>query len=195
MNVDISFQSRVSSALRAVVAETLTASTRGLAHRILRHRAFPRALRARALSRLGHEVASTAIINAHVTLAGKSTLGIGDRSFVNEGTYFDLTDAVSIGADCSVGHQALFLTASHSIAGSDRRAGSFAIAPIVVEDGAWIGARVTILPGVKIGSGCVVAAGAVVTQSLPADGLYAGIPARLKRPLPRGADNESADRL
>lgn len=170
-------------AIRSALGETISACTRGVAHRLLRHRAFPRLLRSRALTALGHEIASSAVINAHVTLAGKSALVIGSRTFVNEGTYFDLTGNVVVGSNCSIGHQALFLTASHDIAGHERRAGDFSIAPITIGDGTWIGARVTLLPGVTVGPGCVIAAGAVVTKDLAADGLYAGIPARLQRPL------------
>ncbi|WP_372495087.1 acyltransferase [Nocardioides pinisoli] len=51
-------------------------------------------------------------------------------------------------------------------------------------NGAWIGAAVTVLPGVTIGPGCVVAAGSVVTADCQANGLYAGVPARRIRDLP-----------
>jgi maltose O-acetyltransferase len=56
--------------------------------------------------------------------------------------------------------------------------------PVSIEDGAWIAARVTILPGVTIGRGTVVAAGAVVTRDVPPNTLAAGVPARVKRELP-----------
>ncbi len=54
---------------------------------------------------------------------------------------------------------------------------------IVIEDGAWIGAGVIILPGVTIGNGAVIAAGAVVTDNVPSDRLFAGVPAEFKRRL------------
>lgn len=186
-------QTHAGSAISSALRESLTAFTRGLAHHAIRQRPFPRLLRSRAVTALGHRVSASALINAHVTLAGSSQLVLGPRSFVNEGTYFDLTGAITIGSNCSIGHQGLFLTASHTIAGNERRAGDFSIAPITVGDGTWIGARVTVLPGVRIGSGCVIAAGSIVTKDLPDNGIYAGVPARLKRSLTTSANSKGAE--
>ena len=55
--------------------------------------------------------------------------------------------------------------------------------PIAVERGSWIGARSTILAGVTIGEGAVVAAGSVVTRSVAANSLVAGVPAVVVRQL------------
>jgi acetyltransferase-like isoleucine patch superfamily enzyme len=54
-------------------------------------------------------------------------------------------------------------------------------APIVVEDHAWIGASVTILPGVRIGKGAIIGAGSVVTRDIPPYCVAAGVPARVLR--------------
>ena len=54
----------------------------------------------------------------------------------------------------------------------------------MLEDDVWLGARVTILPGVTISKGSVIAAGAVVAADLPARTLAGGVPARLIRTLP-----------
>lgn len=50
--------------------------------------------------------------------------------------------------------------------------------PTLIKDGCWVGANVTIIPGVTIGEGCIIAAGAVVTKNCEPDGLYAGVPAK-----------------
>nr|WP_304437690.1 DapH/DapD/GlmU-related protein [Frigoribacterium sp. Leaf44] len=50
--------------------------------------------------------------------------------------------------------------------------------PVTIEDGCWIGANVTILPGVTLGRGSVVGAGSVVTKSYPPNSKLAGSPAR-----------------
>jgi len=51
----------------------------------------------------------------------------------------------------------------------------------IVEDDVIIGAHVTILPGIKLGKGCFIAAGAVVTKDVPADGMAIGSPARFEK--------------
>jgi maltose O-acetyltransferase len=53
--------------------------------------------------------------------------------------------------------------------------------PIVIEDDVWIGARVTILGGVNIGTGAVIGAGSVVTKNVPPYAIVAGNPAKLIR--------------
>ncbi|MGD9753769.1 MAG: acyltransferase [Acidimicrobiia bacterium] len=77
----------------------------------------------------------------------------------------------------------MIVTSDHQLGDSYRRAGPLAAEEVTIEDGCWIGARVTVLPGSSIGAGSVVAAGAVVRGALAPNGLYAGVPARLVRPL------------
>ena len=52
--------------------------------------------------------------------------------------------------------------------------------PIKVGDNCWFGANVSVMPGVTIGSGCVIAAGSVVTKDVPDNSLVAGVPAAVK---------------
>ncbi len=108
---------------------------------------------------------------------------IGDECYINRDGYFEGEALITIGDGVSIGPGVTFLTVGHRIGPSARRAGAFDIRPITVGAGAWIGANVTILPGVRIGAGAIVAAGAVVTQDVPPDTLVAGIPARVKRTL------------
>ena len=55
--------------------------------------------------------------------------------------------------------------------------------PIVVGDNRWFGANVSVLQGVTIGSGCVIAAGSVVTEDLPDNVVAAGVPAVVKKTI------------
>jgi maltose O-acetyltransferase len=91
---------------------------------------------------------------------------------------------VSIGSNVFLAHDVALLTNTHEMGPSAQRAARTIGEPIVIEDGCWLGARVTVLPGVTIGRGCVIAAGALVTADCEADGLYLGIPARRVRTLP-----------
>jgi acetyltransferase-like isoleucine patch superfamily enzyme len=49
--------------------------------------------------------------------------------------------------------------------------------PVIIEDDVWLGAGVIVLPGVSIGRSAVIGAGAVVTKDVPANAIYAGVPA------------------
>jgi len=57
--------------------------------------------------------------------------------------------------------------------------GSMNTKAIIIEDHVWIGTRVTVLPGVVIGYGSVIAAGSVVTKNVPPESLVAGVPAKV----------------
>lgn len=58
------------------------------------------------------------------------------------------------------------------------------ISPVTIEEGVWLGANVTVCPGVKIASRIIIGAGSVVTKDLDKEGwLYAGIPAKPIKPL------------
>ncbi len=82
-----------------------------------------------------------------------------------------------------LGHEVAILSATHEIAGPDQRAGHTIGRPVTVERGAWIGARATMLGGVTIGAGSIVAAGAVVARSTKPNTVVGGVPARELREL------------
>ncbi len=121
---------------------------------------------------------------------GGRAVTIGRGTFVNYECFFDAAAPIEIGRDVRIGMRCVFVTGSHAIGGHDRRAGDAEARPISVGDGAWIGANVTVLPGVVIGPGAVVAAGAVVTESVAEDTLVAGVPARPIRSLSTGAGGD-----
>jgi len=110
-------------------------------------------------------------------------LTIGRNCFLNDHVCFNLGGTVTIGDNVSVGMDCLFLTITHEMSSREARGGATVCYPIGVADGAWIAARVTVLPGVSIGPGSVVGAGAVVTRDIPANVLAAGVPAKVIREL------------
>lgn len=145
------------------------------------------ALRRLLLRMMGVEVAADACICGRGWIYGRGRLAIGTGSWLSPGVIFHTHGeaAIVIGERCDVGPGAEFVTGSHEIGGSRRRAGTGTARPIVVEPGCWIGARALILGGVTVGSGAMVAAGAVVTRDCPADTLVAGVPATPRRTLDR----------
>lgn len=110
-------------------------------------------------------------------------LTIGRYCWFNSGIYLDLGAPIHIGDQVAIGHDVLFMTGSHQInhAPDKRRAGPWYAEPITVGDRVWLGARCNILPGVHIGAGAVVAAGATVTKDVPANCIVAGVPAKVIR--------------
>lgn len=107
------------------------------------------------------------------TDCGKNTK-IGKRVFVNAGCQFQDQGGITIGDDVLVGPQTIIATLNHD---PDKRGGMFA-KPVVICEKVWLGARVTICPGVTIGDGAIVAAGAVVTKDVQPRTVVAGVPAK-----------------
>jgi len=118
-------------------------------------------------------------------IAGR--LHLGEGSLVAPGVVFGLDGEITVGRNVSISPQVTLYTATHALGfGSQRMNPAMTPKPIVVEDGVWIGMRALILPGVTLGQGCVVSAGAVVTLDVPPNTLVAGNPATVQQKLPFG---------
>jgi maltose O-acetyltransferase len=111
---------------------------------------------------------------------------IGKNTWIGAGTQISSTANadVTIGENCDVSQQVLFVCGTHDIGPTSRRAGRGASSSIKLGDGSWIGARVTFIGGSSVGRGCVVAAGSLVRGSFGDDLLIGGVPARIIRVLP-----------
>ena len=100
---------------------------------------------------------------------------IGNNSVINRYTYLDGRGPLYIGNNVSISHYTLIHTLTHIV----NSPYFHAIAkPVVIMDDVWIGARAIILPGVTIGKGAVIGAGAVVTKDIPSYTVVVGNPAR-----------------
>ena len=94
-------------------------------------------------------------------------LEFGERVFVNQNCSFYDLGGITIGDRTMIGPGVTLTTAGHPVEPHQRFDG-ITTAPIVIESHVWIGANATITPGVRIGAGSVVAAGAVVAKDVPA---------------------------
>lgn len=104
---------------------------------------------------------------------------LGKCVFLNRGAYIVAPEKIYFGDNVLVGPFVVINSGNHRYLDSSRliRSQGHKLAPIHVEDDVWIGAHAVIMPGVKLGRGCVVAAGAVVTKSVDPNTVVAGVPA------------------
>lgn len=104
---------------------------------------------------------------------------IGDRSELGQSSY--IYGGVTLGADVLMGPGVRLITRNHNIGDTDTpiRCQGESFAPIVIGDDVWIGANVVVLPGVQIGDHAVIAAGAIVTKTVPPWSIVGGVPARV----------------
>lgn len=120
------------------------------------------------------------------SVIGSNKIKIGNYVGVNSYCFLDGAAEIILEDNVRLGAQVTILTGTHDIEPSvirrDLSKGTTPM-PVTIGRGSWICARVTILPGVRIGEGCVVAAGSVVNKDLQPNGLYAGVPAKLVRSL------------
>lgn len=104
-------------------------------------------------------------------------LHIGKQVFINSGCSFQDQGGIYIGDNTLIGHQVVFATINHDEDPSKRA--SMYFKPIHIGKNVWIGAHATILPGVNIGDGAIIGAGAVVTKNVEPNTVVAGVPARV----------------
>jgi acetyltransferase-like isoleucine patch superfamily enzyme len=116
---------------------------------------------------------------------GLGGLSIGRECFVGDECLFDLADGVTLEDQVTLAERVVILT--HTNVGYRdhplQRHFPALTAPVVLEQGAFVGASVTILPGLRIGREAFVAAGSVVTHDVPPRTVVAGVPARPVRTL------------
>ena len=106
---------------------------------------------------------------------------IGAHTFINYGSSIAARTSVKIGSYCHLGHYMFVMDNNqHDVVRHWELPPSD---PVVIEDNVWIGSKVVILPGVRIGSGAVIGAGSIVTKDVPPRCVAAGNPARVLRHL------------
>ena len=129
-------------------------------------------------SACGREV----IVRRGVYFGRGSQISIGNNSMIGADAIIGSAAEVKIGSNVLMGPQVLIYTSNHGTSrGMPMRLQPLHFAPVTIGDDVWIGARCILLPGVTVGDGAVIAAGAVVTKDIPAYAVVAGVPARVLR--------------
>jgi len=144
---------------------------------------LPAFMRTKLMRAIGFQMSKQATIWAGANLRS-TKVTIGPGVFINVGFYHDGYEALYIGSNVRIGPFVRIITASHEIGPAHQRGLIEVVGkPVRIEDNCWVGSGVTILPGVTVEKGCVLAACAVVYENTDRDGLYAGNPARRVRDL------------
>lgn len=120
------------------------------------------------------------LIPPFYTDCGKN-IHIGNHVYINTGCTMQDQGGIYIGDGALIGHHCMIATLNHGFAPEHRH--DLHPLPVRIGNNVWVGANVTILPGVSIGDNAIVAAGAVVTKDIPANMLAAGIPAKVIRQI------------
>lgn len=106
---------------------------------------------------------------------------VGKNVFINSGCRFQDQGGITIGDGALIGHNVVLATLNHDFSPTNRS--TLHPAPIVIGKNVWVGANATIVPGVTIGNGSIIAAGAVVTKDVPENAVVGGVPAKIIKML------------
>jgi len=107
-------------------------------------------------------------------------LDLGTATFVGHHCTLAVRDAVTIGAGTHLAEMVSVRDHDHKV-GALPSSGEMTVEPVAIGSNAWVGAKVTVLRGARIGDGAVVGANAVVRGELPARSVCVGMPARVVR--------------
>ncbi len=121
---------------------------------------------------VGVNIEKNAYFSKKVSLGDYSGLGVNSK----------IHGTCTIGKQVMMGEDVTIITRNHRFDRTDipmMEQGFSDEKPVVIGDDVWIGDKVLILPGVKIGNGCIIAAGAVVTKDVPEYSIAAGVPAKV----------------
>lgn len=122
----------------------------------------------------GAKIGNGLVLKNNVSIKFPWKLTIGDNVWIGEYAWIDNLDKVTIGNNVCISQGALLLTGNHdyTLTSFDYRN-----APIVIEDGAWVGAKSIVCPGVTMKSHAILTVGSIATKDLNAYGIYQGNPA------------------
>lgn len=147
---------------------------------------YPSSLKSAVLRLFGGRVGRNVVIKPRVNVKYPWLLDIGNAVWLGEGAWIDNLACVKIGNNVCISQGAYILTGNHDY---KRVTFDLILKPVIVEDGAWVGAKAIICPGVTLGTHSVVTAGSVMTRNAEPFMIYSGNPAT---PARRRALGETA---
>lgn len=122
----------------------------------------------------GAKLGRGVVIKPKVNIKYPWFLTVGDNAWIGEQVWIDNLGKVTIGNHVALSQGAMLLTGNHDY---KKETFDLIVGDITIEDGAWIGARATVCPGVTVHSHAILSVGSVATKDLDAYGIYQGNPA------------------
>ena len=119
----------------------------------------------------GAKIGKGLVIKNNVIIKFPWKLKIGDNVWLGEGCWLDNLDNITIGDNVCISQGALLITGNHDYTKSDF---PYRNAPIIIENGAWIGAKAVVAPGVRIASHSILTLGTIMTKDTEPYGIYQG---------------------
>ena len=129
-----------------------------------------------AIVLFGAEVGRGTTIHMGAKFFDPSGFVVGEDTIIGDRIFLDGRAKLTIGSHVDIASEVMIYNSEHDMSANDFHA---IVAPVVIHDYVFIGPRAIILPGVTIGEGAVVAAGAVVTKDVPAFAFVGGVPAKV----------------
>jgi galactoside O-acetyltransferase len=128
-------------------------------------------------------IGESVCVQQPITLARGKTVRIGNGTYINSNLTLVDDYEITIGENCLLAPNVTICTTGHPVHPSLRRHGEMYSFPVTIGNGVWIGANVTILPGVNIGDYAIIGAGSVVTKDIPANVIALGSPCHVVREI------------
>jgi maltose O-acetyltransferase len=117
------------------------------------------------------------LVPVEIAVTQGATLEIGEDCFINYGVSLGCTKSITIGDRCRIGPYTMIIdTPFHDTYDRSKRPPG---TPVVIEPDVWLGAKVSVMPGVTIGRGSIVGTGSVVTKDVPPFTVVGGVPAKI----------------
>lgn len=123
----------------------------------------------------GAKIGNGLVLKNNVSIKFPWKLTIGNNVWIGEYAWIDNLEKVTIGNNVCISQGALLLTGNHDYTLTSF---NYRNAPIVIEDGAWVGAKSVVCPGITMKSHAILTVGSIATKDLEAYGIYQGNPAK-----------------
>lgn len=141
------------------------------------------AYRSRFYNRYFKRKSSSVAIQVGVCIEHPYGLEMGERVSINRNSWLNAVGGLTIGDHCAFGPETIIHTANHNFGDPETPfvEQGWTHKPVVIEDDVWLGARVVILPGSRIGKGAVIGAGSVISGNIEPYAIVHGEKASMKR--------------